>query len=787
MTYIRADYQAMAAQGTTLYYQWRNYNDKPITAKYYNSGVLINGTYGVIPYPTDAEVSNNKCSSLLAFDAAYHDTKTAVIKYIDEQISTTENRPIMYIAQPIYTRTNYTYSGYVATSTNNLGERGSCGTYSDLLIVGGTRLMVDSKLVADSVVDFCGNRSYKLDIVLIYIDDNLNEQTSQCKADWLIGDSATVKNNYNLYGATFEEIENAIQDYRTDDPSDKNVKIIKNLLKNGLLKLDTTSVDIQPQKNLDYTAFPVNGSSANGMPVCLTPRFLHFTPSAQTLDMLVVGNKNDNLPESETLLPRKVRISNKQKSKGEFIIATYKQGDSLVSYDIDSILLLKSTKDKQKSILLNGEYTSNAKDSIRIYGNKLKTLEAGYDYTFHIKFKNEETGCNRGYTYFTLRIIPDSVIWQGGDWNVDNNWDSFIPLGETNVILKDGTDYVVSFSDDSIYDINYVKNQCNNIYVPNNSSMYGQEDIIVNGIAYIDIKEYAWKWTITSFPIYGVVTGDLFVSQNESDRPFVIANINQTVDAIAHDRYDYAVYACEYDKSLNKWNAAKYTLDRQLYPGEGTLVGIDCDDNTVNPIIRLPKQDNVYHYWYTNNCYESNNVTISRNANYGKLIYTGDDDFTLKETYENVYLFGNPTLGYIDLTELVEENSDLLTGNYYLEPTGVETKPRTITFTSNVYDEANHVLLPPFRGCLLEGKASSDELTINVYKKSLNKAGKVARRNEYKHNSDVTTNDTQIIYNDNSIKIYDVLGRLVDNDISNLDHGKVYIIKNGNKISKIIL
>jgi hypothetical protein len=410
VTYIRADYQAMAAQGTTLYYQWRNYNDKPITAKYYNSGVLINGTYGVIPYPTDAEVSNNKCSSLLAFDAAYHDTKTAVIKYIDEQISTTENRPIMYIAQPIYTRTNYTYSGYVATSTNNLGERGSCGTYSDLLIVGGTRLMVDSKLVADSVVDFCGNRSYKLDIVLIYIDDNLNEQTSQCKADWLIGDSATVKNNYNLYGATFEEIENAIQDYRTDDLSDKNVKIIKNLLKNGLLKLDTTSVDIQPQKNLDYTAFPVNGSSANGMPVCLTPRFLHFTPSAQTLDMLVVGNKNDNLPESETLLPRKVRISNKQKSKGEFIIATYKQGDSLVSYDIDSILLLKSTKDKQKSILLNGEYTSNAKDSIRIYGNKLKTLEAGYDYTFHIKFKNEETGCNRGYTYFTLRIIPDSVI-----------------------------------------------------------------------------------------------------------------------------------------------------------------------------------------------------------------------------------------------------------------------------------------------------------------------------------------------------------------------------------------
>lgn len=784
ITYIRADYQSIAANGNPLYYQWRDYNDKPITAIYYNNGNLVSGTYGIIPYPTDAEVAANKCSSLLAFDATYHDTKVAVIKYIDEQISTSTNRPIMYIAQPIYARTNYNYAGYVASSVSGLGDRGNCGTYADLLIVGGTRLTVDGKLVADSVVDACGNRSYKLGIVLIYIDDDLNEQTAQCRADWLIGDSSIVNKNYNLYGATFAEIENAIQDYRTDDPSDKTLKIIKNLLKNGLLKLDTTSTDIQPLKNLDYTAFPVNGSSVNGMPVCLTPRFLHFTPSEQTIDMLVVGDKDDNLPESEMLMPRKVRISNKQKCKGEFVISTYKQGDTLVDYAIDSIILLESTNKKQKSILLYGEYTDDTKNSIRIYGDNLKALKEGYDYTFHIKFKNEETGCNRGYTYFTLRIIPDSVIWQGGDWNIDNNWDTYVPLSETNVILKDGTDYVVSFSENIIYDINFVKNECNNIYVPNDASMYGQEDIVVNGIAYIDIKEYAWKWTITSFPIYGVVTGDLFVSQNESNNPFVVASINQTVGAVAYDRYDYAVYACEYDKSLNKWNAAKYTLDRQLYPGEGTLVGIDCDDNTVNPIIRLPKQDNLYHYWYTNNCFESNNVSISRDANYGKLIYTGDNDFTLKETYDNVYLFGNPTLGYIDLTELVNENSNLLTGNYYLEPNGVDEKPRAISFTNNVYNEANHVLLPPFRGCLLEGKGSSNELQINVYKNSLNKAGRVAKRNDNKHDNDVPT-DNNIVNYDNSIKIYDILGRLVGNK-DNLEHGKVYIIKNGNKVSKII-
>ena len=109
-------------------------------------------------------------------------------------------------------------------------------------------------------------------------------------------------------------------------------------------------------------------------------------------------------------------------------------------------------------------------------GDKLKNLESGYDYTFHVAFKGEsdEDRCDRGYTYFTLRIVPDVVTWHGNDWNVDASWDYFIPMKETNVLLLD-TDYIVSFNDTSlaIYDINYIENECNNIYFPDGSSMYG--------------------------------------------------------------------------------------------------------------------------------------------------------------------------------------------------------------------------------------------------------------------------------------------------------------------------
>ena len=799
ITYIRVDYQAFAPAGTTLYYQWRDYNDQPLNEVYSNNGTPTRGTYGIIPYPTDAEIAKNTCTSLLDFDDLYKDTQTPVIKYIEEQVGTgtADKRYVMYIAQPIYARTNYKYSGYVATNIADLGDRGECGRYADLLVVGGARLMLDEDLVGDSVVDVCGNHTYRLDMVLVYIEQDdatgtLVKKTSKCKADWLVGDSAIVRKNYSLYNATFEEIDAALQAHHKSATTAQQEALINRLVRTGLLTLDTTSINAQIPEHLDYTAFPIDGTAENNEPVCTTPRFLHFNPSVATINMLVIGDSTDVLPEEVSMLPRKVRISDKQKGKAEFYTHTYVKGDKSIVYEVDSVLLISSTCPNYKKINIHGEFTDNKRDTLHVYGNELSTLTSGYDYTFRVKFKDEEDACNLGQTYFTLRIIPDTVIWQGGHWNVDNSWDSFIPLSETNVILKD-TDYAVTFSSDSIYDINYVRNQCNNIYIPSDASLYGQEDIIINGQAYIDIKEYAWKWTLTAFPIQGVVTGDLFIPQNESTRPFVVANINQSIGARANDRYIFEVYNSEFDKTTLQWKTATNALDRQIVAGDGTMIGIDCDDDTTNPTIRLPKQDNLYYYWLKDDfTFEDKSANITRGPNYGKLIYSGDNDFTLKETYDKIYVFGNPTLAYIDITQLVQENANLFTGKYHMAVNGEKDRPTTgDVCDKDVYTEAYHVLLPPFRGCLLEGKTDSDELTINVYKKSLNKAGRVAQRNEYFRTGDITTNNEYAednnLTNNNNVQIFDMVGRLIATDIHDLPTGGIYLIKCGNKVQKVLL
>ena len=103
-------------------------------------------------------------------------------------------------------------------------------------------------------------------------------------------------------------------------------------------------------------------------------------------------------------------------------------------YKVDSIYIVSSTDPNWRSIrLTSSKEVIELVDTVTLSGPKLKNLKAGHDYTFHMAFVGEsaEDKCNRGYTYFTLRIVPDVVTWQGGEWNQDSNWDSFIPMRET--------------------------------------------------------------------------------------------------------------------------------------------------------------------------------------------------------------------------------------------------------------------------------------------------------------------------------------------------------------------
>ena len=266
----------------------------------------------------------------------------------------------------------------------------------------------------------------------------------------------------------------------------------------------------------------------------------------------------------------------------------------------------------------------------------------------------------------------------------------------------------------------------------------------------------------------------------ESSEPFIVAPINQTVGLHASDRLTWTVYRREFDITTQKWKSATNSLVTEIEEGITNMIGIDCDNDDVNPIIRLPKPNNIYHYFDKNtHKWLNENEYIDRNPEYGKPIWHGDTIINLKQTYDSVYLFGNPTFGYVNIYKLVNDNDDKLTGEYYFEPTGTDNIPKkdqVISYNRNVNTDKYEMLLPPYRGILLKGKYASNSLIINVDSTYINPNGRVARRRAY-NNDNIATN-IDYIENEESIIIYDIMGRYIGNDFNKLPNG-IYIMRRG--------
>ena len=748
-TYLRIDYQELEDNIDKLYYQWRE-GDRILKDAYYNQDSIDQSkpanTFGCIPILPDSTAIKNSgltSANLLAFDAAYRATTEPIYRYIKEQVSPGLYRYVLYVAQPMEVSMNHNYTGFVATHHESLGSREGCGTFADLFVAGGTRIIIEDHVsLGDSVVTLCGHRTYTLNIVLTQIiqdysdpDDPLKEETTLCSADWLLGDSTYVRENPSEYGnKTFDEIWQALQLYRSnpDVPSEARTYIM-NLIDDGKFFLNSPSITMQPSRSLSYTAFPLAGS-AGSKQVCTSPRFLHIRPSTEIATMMAVGNAGEVLPPRVANLPRVVRISNAQKLRGSFNLPLYLKGEDNddILYDIERIVLEASTNPSWTPVELDFNKVRLANiDEIILSGTGLTSLDAGYDYTFHIVFDGEEAehvGCERGRTYFTLRIVPDVVTWLGGNWNVDFNWSPFIPLEETDVILLP-QNYNVTFGD-TIYDFGYQKNHCRNIYLPAGMSMAGQENLNIHGQVYIDVPLVTHKWNLTSIPLQGVVSGDIFASQSESSNPFEVADINHTgTGTMAADRYGFEIYQSPYDVHHDKWHVPTNTLTRELHPTEAYMIGVATDPSSTQDtaIIRLPKPGDYYHYYdvFTHKWLDEDE-TIERNPNYGKPAWNGEPTISLREVYGNVYLLGNPTFGHINIKKLVADNPDKLTGRYTMpEPTDVEpTRAEMTVFTHKVDTMEDEVLLPPLKGILLEGKGeASAELIISISAKDITEPG----------------------------------------------------------------
>ena len=198
-------------------------------------------------------------------------------------------------------------------------------------------------------------------------------------------------------------------------------------------------------------------------------------------------------------------------------------------------------------------------------------------------------------------------------------------------------------------------------------------------------------WKLFSVPIKGVVLGDMFIpasyessnnykGNNASDpnELFSVRRISQKPGEAAVDRTVYSFYNSMYNKETKQylgdsiyedittstWTYATNALDRQITAGFGWALGLMTTRPENPPLIRLPKNDTVYHY-FRNDTWVGESVRIDRPKDLGRPMLELDkktDNMVIRlENYASskYFLFGNPTFASIDLERLKKANPSI--------------------------------------------------------------------------------------------------------------------------------
>jgi hypothetical protein len=242
----------------------------------------------------------------------------------------------------------------------------------------------------------------------------------------------------------------------------------------------------------------------------------------------------------------------------------------------------------------------------------------------------------------------------------------------------------------------------------------------------------AAKWNMMASPLQEVYSGDIFIPHTsygmvENPEPFEIA-------AWEGQRYSdapYAFWQAHFNKTVTTHyssgatttalssNTAEFaqtnSLDVLLEPGTGfQLQGYGPQNNASDTlIVRLPKNDNQYFYYSSRGEQTDRYATIPRTSNHGKLAYdnrnaSGEKTITLRgEEASNYFVFGNPTMAYIDLVSFIKDNSAITSVYQMSSSTWLASTELSMYQTADRY-------LAPTRSVLVEIANAQTELDVTL-------------------------------------------------------------------------
>ena len=393
-------------------------------------------------------------------------------------------------------------------------------------------------------------------------------------------------------------------------------------------------------------------------------------------------------------------------------------------------------------------------------------MRPGYEYTLRVKLiGNNGSGgtivdpCSVGYSYFKVIVLPDTMLWAptvSNEWGDDRNWRGIVnadtlsygyaPLeGLTNVIIPtmaDPDDYpYISLNNLYPMDARYTPNGCKDIQFRKNAILINQH-LLHYQRAFVDMVMASAKWYSMAAPLQNMYSGDFFIPHSgkynvgtwknlESSRDFEVAPFQGTRLSDAA----YAFAAAYYNHSVQLWHtetsastefastgavfARSNAMNEPITPGTGVQVrGYGPGDDGEELIVRLPKQDAEYYYYdKTTGAVSSKKDVIGDRSKGYMLAFTPDKDAadsTMTITLSNeqkstLFLFGNPTMAYIDMERFCNDNPGIEKMFQYMDGTAWKTvTPHTGT---GAFDER---LIAPMQSALLTATTPGKSLTLKL-------------------------------------------------------------------------
>lgn len=719
-----------------LTYTWVDEEYKPLDLNYV--GEVNNNSLGKVGL-SDKQHYYNSISDFLGSDL-YENLGNDTSCYF---FTKEDNEDVLYIvhkSDKFKVNKKY-YSAVTFEDISNLNDieklsviLTNCTSFAEFEVMPRARIVLAGEERNSAVLQNLAVGNYPLSVRAFGMDANNKVVGYDCSADWLIVDK-------DMTDAEKWGYANAIISFRSlpGVDVDAGVDALKTYGFTGLADLATTGKLLLNQSEItanisergvpqSFIAVPLQIENNNGFAPCPIPLEIVLQAKlsavlANPADVESYENKPSvvqgssciiRIPEGTTSFPEMkvdfinsallANLSDDNLTKlGNMVLCTTDNASYGSKKHSDVFFTLKSNSGTALNELKAGDIVTITPTDLA------KQLPAG-KYGFHSELLAIDNISITPAFNFDIYVVPSTVVWNptlsNSAWHNDANWKTidekpaFIPLEETNVIIKANAKAVPVLPEDPTkalgaganqylkYDIGVDYSSCKNIYFEAGAELGRQHKLNYEN-AFVDIKfdkSGEGNWEMIAFPLQGVVRGDLYIPKDgDDDFNFTAATSvdNRAYNAFYFKAYDSNVKQTvvtegkvsteDYNYESASWSEATSALNMPIEDAHGYAVSRIC--NTVQDFVRLPKSATEYYLFYDMG--NGNELELKADwAKYGdidrtnshKLVYdssTETKEYTFTNNKGDIFLIGNPFMVNLNIKKFFEENG--LTTTFYYE------------------------------------------------------------------------------------------------------------------------